>query len=161
MKQIKYLLILSLLLLLFGCNEVVYTQQNSAYIVLKTPTLKYADMGFVYENSDEVKAEIYGSGQVLMTLRITKGSVCISRLKCMSKTAFNTYVLNQSYPPDTIEQIFRGKPVFGGANMVQKRNGFTQKLIKTNKYHIEYTVLNKQILFRDTINKILIKVIKQ
>ncbi|KYJ86064.1 hypothetical protein [Sulfurovum riftiae] len=161
MRYLKHVLILLLVLVLWGCAEPSYTKQNSAYIVLKTPTFKYADMGFIYENSDELKAEIYGSGQALMTLTVTKGSVCMSRLKCMSKITFNSQVLSSEYPPDTIEQIFRGKPVFGGANMVQKRNGFTQKLIKTDKYHIEYSVLNNQILFRDTINEILIKVIKQ
>ncbi len=161
MRYLKHVLILLLALLLWGCAEPSYTKQNSAYIVLKTPTFKYADMGFIYENSGEVKAEIYGSGQALMTLRVTKDSVCMSRLECMSKSTFNRQVLSSEYPPDTIEQIFRGKPVFGGANMVQKRNGFTQKLIKTDKYHIEYSVLNNQILFRDTINEILIKVIKQ
>ncbi len=161
MRYLKYVFILLSVLLLWGCAEPSYTKQNSAYIVLKTPTFKYADMGFIYENSGEVKAEIYGSGQALMTLRVTKDSVCMSRLECMSKSTFNRQVLSSEYPPDTIEQIFRGKPVFGGANMVQKRNGFTQKLIKTDKYHIEYSVLNNQILFRDTINEILIKVIKQ
>ena len=161
MRYLKYVFILLSVLLLWGCAEPSYTKQNSAYIVLKTPTFKYADMGFIYENSGEVKAEIYGSGQALMTLRVTKDSVCMSRLECMSKSTFNRQVLSSEYPPDTIEQIFRGKPVFDGANMVQKRNGFTQKLIKTDKYHIEYSVLNNQIRFRDTINEILIKVIKQ
>ena len=161
MRYLKYVFILLSVLLLWGCAEPSYTKQNSAYIVLKTPTFKYADMGFIYENSGEVKAEIYGSGQALMTLRVTKDSVCMSRLECMSKSTFNRQVLSSEYPPDTIEQIFRGKPVFDGANMVQKRNGFTQKLIKPDKYHIEYSVLNNQIRFRDTINEILIKVIKQ
>ncbi len=161
MRYMKYFFMPLLLLVLWGCAEPGYTKQNSAYIVLKTPTFKYADMGFVYENGDELKAEIYSSGQALMTLRVTEDSVCMSRLECMSKTAFNSRVLSREYPRDTIEQIFRGKPVFGGAGMVQKRNGFTQKLVNTDKYHIEYSVLNNQILFRDTINEILIKVIKQ
>jgi hypothetical protein len=161
MRYIKYLFIPLLLLLLWGCAEPVYTKQNSAYIVMKTPHFRYADMGFIYENSDEMKVEIYGNGQALMTLTVTKGSICMSRLECMSKAAFNSRVLSSVYPEDTIEQIFRGKPVFGGADMVQKRNGFTQKLVNTGKYHIEYSVLNNQILFRDTINEILIKVIKQ
>jgi hypothetical protein len=147
--------------MLWGCGEAAYTQQNSAYIVLKTPTFKYADMGFLYENDNEVKVEIYGSGQALMTLRVTKDSVCMSRLECMSKSTFNSRVLSVNYPKDTIGQIFRGKPIFAKDNIVQKRNGFTQKLINADKYHIEYSVLNNQILFRDTINQILIKVIKQ
>jgi hypothetical protein len=161
MRYIKYFLAILLVLVLWGCAEPSYTKEESAYMVLKTPTFRYADMGFIYENSDVLKVEIYGSGQVLMTLKITKESVCMSRLKCMSQSTFNRQVLSSEYPQDTIGQIFRGKPVFGGKNMLQKRNGFTQKLSKPDKYHIEYSVLNNQILFRDTINEILIKVIKQ
>jgi hypothetical protein len=155
------MLALLLVVIFPGCSEPDYMKQDSAYIVLKTPMFKYADMGFLYENSDEVKVEIYGNGQALLRLRITKESVCMSRLKCMSKSTFNRQVLNQAYPQDTIEQIFKGKPIFNGANSIQKRNGFTQKFNKLDKYHIEYSVLNNQILFRDTINEILIKVIKQ
>jgi len=161
MQYIKYFFSLLLIFMLWGCGEAAYTRQNSAYIVLKTPTFKYADMGFIYENSDELKAEIYGSGQALMTLRVTKDSVCMSRLECMSKSTFNSLILSVNYPKDIIGQIFRGKPIFGGAGMVQKRNGFTQKLVNADKYHIEYSVLNNKIFFRDTINQILIKVIKQ
>jgi len=48
-----------------------------------------------------------------------------------------------------------------GEGMVQKRNGFTQTIVKVGKYDISYSVLNKRVIFRDTINKIQIKVIKQ
>jgi len=161
MRYLKYFMPFLLLFALLGCAEPNYTKQNSAYIVLKTPTFKYADMGFLYENADEVKAEIYGSGQALMTLKITGSSVCMSRLQCMSKSAFNARVLSSSYPQNTIENIFRGKPVFNGMKIRKKSNGFTQTIINPGKYHIEYSVLNNQIRFRDTINQILIKVIKQ
>ena len=161
MQYFKYMAGILLTLLFVGCTAPNYEKENSAYIVLKTPTFKYADMGFVYENKEEVKVEIYGSGQALMTLKVSKGSVCMHRLQCMSKEAFNTQVLSGAYPPDIIENIFRGKPIFEGVNMTKKSNGFTQKIKKTGKYRIEYAVLNNQILFHDTINEILIKVIKQ
>jgi len=161
MQYLKYMLAILLTVLLFGCAKPSYEKENSAYIVLKTPTFKYADMGFVYENKDEVKVEIYGSGQALMRLKISQDSVCMSRLECMSKSAFNAQVLNRAYPPNIMENIFRGKAVFEGVNMIKKSNGFTQKIKKTGKYNVEYTVLNNEILFRDTINEILIKVIKQ
>ncbi len=161
MRYLKYIIIFLVLWSLWGCSEPSYSQQNSAYIVLKTPTVKYADMGFLYENSDAVKAEIYSSGQALMTLKISKDSVCMSRLKCMSKNTFNAQVLNRDYPKDIVENIFRGKPVFNGVNMTKKSNGFTQTIKNPGKYNIEYRVLNNEILFRDTINEILIKVIKQ
>ena len=153
--------IVGLLFFFTACGTPAYKKENSAFIVFKTPTFKYADMGFVYENSDEIKAEIYASGQALMSLTIKQDSVCMSLLACMSKQAFNAQVLHASYPEDILDNIFRGKAIYGGKNLKKNRNGFTQKMISQNKYNIQYTVLNNEIVFRDTINHILIKVKKQ
>ena len=157
-------LLLPFLVLVFlfnACGTQPYLKENSAFIVFKTPTFKYADMGFVYENNSEVKAEIYGSGQALMSLRVSGDSVCMSLFACMSRKKFNQQVLSSAYPDTVLENIFRGKPVFSGQNMKKTRNGFTQNIVKQNKYNIHYTVLNNEIIFRDTINKILVKVKKQ
>jgi len=153
--------LLGLIFFLSACGNQPYLKENSAFIVFKTPTFKYADMGFVYENSSEVKAEIYGSGQAVMSLRISGDSVCMSLLACMSKKKFNQQILAADYPDMVLEHIFRGKPVFLGQNMNKTRNGFTQNIVKPNKYNIHYSVLNNEIIFRDTINKILIKIKKQ
>jgi len=153
-----FILVMPLLLFLQACVSQPYLKENAALIVFKTPTFRYADMGFIYENSDEVKVEIYGNGQALMTLKMTQNSVCMSLLECMSKKSFNQKVLSATYPESILNNIFQGKVIFAGLNLKQTRNGFTQKLMETNKYNINYSVLNKQIIFRDTINDILIKV---
>lgn len=145
-------------LLLSACAPKEYVKQNSAYIMFKTPTFKYADMGFLYENEDEIKVEIYGSGQPLMSLRVTDTSVCMSRLECMSKSSFNKEVLHHMYPEDTVENIFRGRPLFDGIGLEKKGAGFTQKIVKKDKYSIDYSVLNKEVIFHDTINFIDIKI---
>jgi hypothetical protein len=147
--------------LLNACASKEYVQQNSAYIMFKTPTFKYADMGFIYENEEEIKIEIYGSGQPLMSLKISETSVCMSPLECMGKQAFNIKVLSSRYPDDTLENILRGRPLFDGTGLEKKGTGFTQKIVKKDKYNIDYSVLNKQIIFHDTINSILIQVKKQ
>lgn len=158
-KKITVLFLLGFLFL--GCASKSYLKQDSALIVFKTPTFKYADMGFIYENEEEVKVEIYGSGQALMSLNISGDSVCMSLLECMSKERFNKQVLHETYPKDILENIFRGKQIFSGQGFVQKGNGFTQHIIKQDKYSIHYHVLNNEITFRDRINAILIKVKKQ
>ncbi len=144
-----------------ACGTQPYKSENTALIVFKTPTFKYADMGFVYENSDEVKAEIYGSGQALMSLTITQSSVCMSQFACMPKQQFNQQVLSAVYPDNILDDVFRGKAIFGGQNLKKNRNGFTQNIINQNKYKITYSVLNNDVVFRDTINDIMIKVKKQ
>ena len=147
--------------LLSACTPKEYVEQNAAYIIFKTPTFKYADMGFIYENENELKVEIYGSGQALMTLEVSDTFVCMSLLECMGKSSFNKEVLSGMYPDDILGNIFRGKPLFNGLGLERKGDGFTQKIVKEDKYNIEYTVLNNQIIFHDTINSILIKVKKQ
>ena len=147
--------------LLSACASKEYVQQNSAYIMFKTPTFKYADMGFIYENKEEIKIEIYGSGQALMSLEISETSVCMSLLECMGKSAFNKEVLSDLYPEDIMENIFRGRALFNGAGLEKKGTGFTQKIVKKDKYNIDYSVLNNEVIFHDTINTIDIKIKKQ
>ena len=147
--------------LLSACVPKEYVKQNSAYIIFKTPTFKYADMGFIYENEEAIKVEIYGSGQALTSLEISENSVCMSLLECMGKGTFNKEVLSSSYPDDILENIFRGKPLFHSVGFERKGTGFTQKIVKKDKYNIDYSVLNNEIIFHDTINTILIKVKKQ
>ena len=144
-----------------ACASKEYVQQNSAYIMFKTPTFKYADMGFIYENKEEIKIEIYGSGQALMSLEISETSVCMSLLECMGKSAFNKEVLSDLYPEDIMENIFRGRALFNGAGLEKKGTGFTQKIVKKDKYNIDYSVLNNEVIFHDTINTIDIKIKKQ
>jgi hypothetical protein len=153
-----------LLILFFffsACTSQPYLKENAALIVFKTPTFKYADMGFVYENAEEIKAEIYGNGQALLSLKISEDLVCMSLLKCMSKQSFNARILDKAYPKDILENIFRGKQIFAGEGLSKKSNGFTQDIAKEGKYTIHYSVLNNTIIFRDTMNKIWIKVKKQ
>ena len=152
---------LPILLFFQACGTPSYLKENAALIVFKTPTFKYADMGFIYENRNEVKAEIYGTGQALMSLKISESSVCMSLLECMSKESFNKTVLSSMYPNEVLDNIFRGKPIFKDKNLQKNRNGFTQTIVNQNKYDIHYSVLNNEIVFRDTINAILIKIKKQ
>ena len=161
MKLKSLSLLVLMIVSLTSCAQKQYTKQNAAFIVFKTPAFKYADLGFIYENDDEIKVEIYSSGQALISLEISEESVCMSLLACMSKNEFNQEVLSGSYPGQLLTHVFQGRPIFNALGLKKRRNGFTQKIINMGKYDIEYSVLNKQIIFRDTINKILIKVKKQ
>ena len=153
---------LSIMIFLFhACASKEYVRQNSAFILFKTPTFKYADMGFIYENEEAVKAEIYGSGQALMSLEITRDSVCMSLLECMSKKRFNQEVLSEVYPDAILDNILRAKVIFEGRGLKKNSNGFTQIIRKENKYNIDYSVLNNEINFHDTINSIRIIIKEQ
>ena len=161
MNRWKRILFFTIGFVLSACTPKQYVEQNAALIVFKTPTFKYADMGFIYRNKEEIKAEIYGSGQALMVLEISENNVCMSLLECMGKKSFNQKVLSALYPDEILDDIFRGKVIFNGAGLAKSSNGFTQNIIKENKYNIHYSVLNNEVIFRDTINTILIKIKKQ
>ncbi|MEA3419883.1 MAG: hypothetical protein U9Q90_10865 [Campylobacterota bacterium] len=156
-----YGIILGLLVLLQGCAQTQAYKEKSALIVWKSPAFRYADMGFISDDGKNLKVEIYGSGSALMRLKIDGNSICMSQFQCMSKERFNRELLSTYYPTEILENIFRGKPVFSSRNIIKKRNGFTQDILNKNEFSIHYEVLNNRIIFRDTINKIFIKVQKQ
>jgi hypothetical protein len=147
-----------MIFVLGGCADKVYSKQESAFIVFKTPTVKHADLGFIYEGNDGLKVELYSAGQAVMALEITETSVCMSLLECMGKKSFNAEVLSSAYPESILDNIFTGKSIFHGQNKQTTRNGFTQHIRQANKYDINYSVLNNETIFRDTMNQILIKI---
>ena len=136
-------------------------KEESAFIVLKTASMKYADMGFIKSDASKVEVEMYAAGQPLVSIEINGMNVCMSTLKCMEKHDFNTEILNGSYPDTLLENIFKSKPIFNSKNLEKNSDGFTQKIQKEELYDITYTVVSGERKFRDTINKILIKVREQ
>lgn len=161
MRKLRFVWILPVLLWIQGCVQGSYERQTSALIVFKTPTFRYADMGFVYQNNDMLKVEIYSSGKPVMSLKVFKDQVCMSTLECMSAERFNAQLLSHYYPKTLLKDIFAGNTIFEKEGYVQSSNGFTQKVFQSGKYDIEYTVLKRETSFRDTINNILIKIKKQ
>ncbi len=157
----RVITILPILLLINGCagkQSIKKENQESAYIIIKTPTMRYADMGFIYKKTDLTKVEIYALGQPLMSLDINPMNVCMSTFKCMEKKDFNTKMLSSSYPDTILENIFRAKPIFDKKNLEKSSEGFTQKIKKDKEYDITYSVTTKKRTFRDKINKIKIEV---
>ncbi len=149
------------ILLVGGCsgkNIVQEKNQESAFIILKTPKIKYADMGFIYRGDSFTKVEIYQMGQPIMRLTINGMNICLSTLKCMEKRDFNREMLIASYPDTLLENIFRGKPIFKGKNLKKESNGFTQNIEKKGKYSIKYKVNGDNKIFHDIRNHIKIEV---
>jgi len=159
----KRIILIVLILFWSGCaNKSLIKKENqeSAFIVLKTPTIQYADMGFIYKGDSFTKVEIYSMGQPIVSLNINGMNVCMSTFKCMEKKDFNAKMLSSSYPDTLLENIFRAKPIFNKENLEQKDNGFIQK-IKSDNYDITYSVDTNKTKFKDKKNKILIKIVKK
>jgi len=155
----KIMVILSFLFI-YGCQDAPYLKEDSAFVVFKTPTFRYADMGFIYHSPQNIKLQIYSNGQSVMTLKVSTDSVCMSAFACMSKDEFNQKVLHDSYPTDILSDILRFQPIFGKKNIKYTQTGFNQKIKKQNLYNIKYKVSKKRVEFRDDLNHIIIKIIK-
>jgi len=148
-------------MLLFAACTGQPKKEESAFIVIKTASIKYADMGFIKDSSSKVQVEMYAAGQPLVSIEINALNVCMSTFECMEKSDFNKKILHASYPDTLLENIFRSKPIFNSDNLEKTTDGFTQKIQKEGLYDITYTVVSGERKFRDTINKILIKVREQ
>jgi len=136
-------------------------KEESAFIILKTPNMKYADMGFIKDNVSNLQVEMYTAGQPLVSIEVNGVNVCMSTFKCMEKKDFNEKIFSKYYPNELLENVLRGKAIFNGENLEKSVDGFTQKIQKKDLYDITYRVVSGERKFRDTINKILIKVRKQ
>ena len=151
-------------LLLGGCAVIQPVVKEgatkSAFVVMKTPVLRYADQGFVREEAGATKLEIYASGVAVMKLSIEKNKVCngTGLFSCMSKKEFNARYLSASYPEDTFENILKGEPIFEGKNLQRDKESFSQKIVQGSGSTITYTVSSHAIVFHDTLPAIVIKV---
>ncbi len=156
MKKISKILFLGLLLsLIGGCsyfNEV--RKSTPLFVVWKSPGMKFADQGFLVEDKDRTKLEVYASAQPVADISITRSMVC-SGMMCMSKKEFNKKYLSSAYPDTLLENIIHGRKIFDGKNLQKEKNGFSQK-IKSDKYNIEYIVEGDETGFKDDKNGITI-----
>ncbi len=151
MKKIFYLLPL---LFLTACAP-HYSKHEASVIVFKTPTMAFADAGFVHDNGSEMKIVILVVGQAVFTLELGR-KICLDGL-CWSKKKFIAEKLNSKYPRDILQNIFLGKAIFKAQNLERFTGGFSQKIFKKGLYDISYKVEKNSIRFKDKISKILIK----
>jgi len=144
-------------LLLSGCAPKVYEKNESRLIVLKTPKIKYADLGYIRSSGDEVRADLFVVGQLVQSIEIST-LVCVNE-GCLSKSAFKTDYLHPSYPDELIVNVLLGRPIFEKASLQKTPNGFIQEL-KSNEYNIIYKVQDGDISFKDTKNRLKIKILR-
>ena len=75
----------------------------------------------------------------------------------MRKSAFNADYLYEGYPDDLLQNVLRGREIFGGNGMHRTDRGFEQHLEGAG-FDIYYSVEPGEVYFRDRANAILIKI---
>jgi len=153
--QIIFILWVSILFI--GCAPKSYTINESKLIIIKTPKFKYADLGYVRKNKNEVKIDLFIAGNLIQSFEIDT-LICANE-GCMRKSSFNEEFLNSSYHYDILKNIFLASPIFESKNLEKTSTGFEQN-IKTKDYDITYKIENDEVYFKDKQNKILIKIKK-
>ncbi len=146
--------VLVLVLFFSACSIKNYEHTKTKIIIIKSPKLKFADIGYVRNTDKSVELELFVAGKVVEKITINH-LICTSE-GCMSKSGFNEDYLNSAYPDDILQNIILGREIYGGKNLVKTQDGFTQH-IKAWHVDITYKVTHHAILFKDKKNKIILK----
>jgi cytoskeletal protein CcmA (bactofilin family) len=128
---------------------------ESKIIVIKSPQIKYADLGYIRGHGNALKIELYEMGNVVKSIEINK-LICVDD-GCMLKAVFNKKYLNGSYPSDTLENVILGHAIYDGKNLRKLYDGYVQN-IQDEDVDISYEVTSKSIRFKDAKNGILVKI---
>lgn len=141
-------------LLFSACSFKSYQTSESYLITLKTPQIKFSDIGYLRKDKASVQIELYASGVSVNKFEINH-YVC-SNDGCLSKNAFNDDYLSEYYPDELLKNVLMAKPIFNAQNLIRTAGGFEQRIEDENLYII-YKITANDIYFKDKKNGILIK----
>jgi hypothetical protein len=146
---------LTFLLLFSACSIKNYKHTTTKIITIKTPKIKFSDIGYIRHTKDAIELELFIAGHVFKRFHINH-LICVDE-GCMSKSGFNEEYLNAAYPDELLQNILLGRKIYNGKNILKTPNGFKQD-IQTKDVNIAYVVNSRQIYFKDRKNHILIKI---
>lgn len=149
----KYLLV-ALVLIFSACSVKDYKNTQSKIIIIKSPKIKFADLGYIRNSDKAIELELFIAGKSIKKISINH-LVCVDE-GCMSRSGFNEEYLHKSYPNDFMQNILLAKPIYDSINMVKTDSGFVQK-IQNEDVNIKYKVDDKTTFFKDIKNNIIFK----
>ncbi len=154
-RLMRYFL-LSFIFLFSACSIKNYEHTESKIVTIKTPKLKFSDIGYLRHSGEALELELFIAGHIFKRIDINH-LICVSNEGCISKEGFNGKYLNSTYPPNLLQNILLGLRIFDGANLTKSSFGFTQHIL-TQDVDIKYVVKAKEIYFKDRKNHILFKI---
>ena len=150
----KYLLLI-FALFLSACSIKNYEHVQSKLIIIKSPKLKFADLGYLRNTKNAVELELFVAGKAIEKFSINH-LVCVSE-GCMSKSSFNEKYLNAAYPDDLLQNILLSKEIYDEKNKLKTDDGFEQN-IENKNVSITYKVSAHSMQFKDRKNNIIFKI---
>jgi len=151
----KYFFI-SVVLFFTACSMKNYEYTETKIITIKTPKIKFSDIGYLRHSGDALELELFIAGHVFKKITINH-LVCVSGEGCISKAHFNSEYLNAAYPENILQNILLGHKIFNGKDLQESAFGFTQSIV-TEDVAIKYRVQPKAIYFKDRKNHILFRI---
>jgi len=149
----KYLFVM--VLFFYGCSVKEYKNTQNKIIVIKSPKIKFADLGYIRNSDNAIELELFIAGKSIKKISINH-LICVDE-GCMSKSGFNKDYLNASYPSDLMQNLLLAKPIYDGLALEKTDDGFVQN-IKNEYVDIKYNVDSKTTFFKDRKNKIIFKI---
>jgi hypothetical protein len=139
-----------------GCSVKHYSISSPKIITIKSPKLKFSDMGYIRYEGDAVEVELFTAGIAVEKISIDD-KVCVSA-GCMSEEAFVKEYLYVGYPHDTMRRILQGEPIFGGKGKDETCGGALFQFIRNDDMDIVYRHKGSEIFFKDRLNGLMIKI---
>jgi len=145
-----------ILLFLGGCAGKVYHQSEPRLITIKSPLLKFSDMGYIRHDDTSVEVELFAAGVAVEKISIDK-RVCVSA-GCMDEAEFTRKYLYPDYPADTMRRILLGEDIFSGQNKEELCSGTLFQFIRSEEMDVMYRRSPGKIYFKDRLNGLIIKI---
>jgi hypothetical protein len=150
----KYILLI-FTLLFSACSVKEYEHTQTKIIIIKSPKIKFADVGYIRNSGETIELELFIAGKNIEKITVNH-LICTSE-GCMSKSGFNKDYLSEAYPDDTLQNILLSRAIYEGKNLTKTSDGFEQN-IKDEHVDILYKVNRHVIYFKDTKNNIIFKI---
>ena len=150
----KYLLVI-VVLFFTACSVKNYENTQTKIIIIKSPKIKFADIGYIRNTQNSIELELFIAGNPVEKIAINH-LICVSE-GCMTKSSFNKEYLTFSYPDDILQNILLGYEIYEGKDKKKTDDGFEQN-IKSKNVDIKYKVDSNTIFFKDKKNKIIFKI---
>lgn len=154
----KISFILLALFFFSGCSFKEKTLSSEPlHVTLKNNSFKISDTGFINKKEDSYNLQVFSAGTVVLDLKIYKDSIC-SDFGCTNKRSFNQEFLGYEHYESLLEDILEFKPLYE-KDFKEDEIGFIQ-ILKDENFNIIYRVNKKSVHFKDTKNKVLLKIKK-
>ncbi|MCK4974689.1 MAG: hypothetical protein KAR81_05510 [Sulfurimonas sp.] len=150
----KYILLI-FILIFTACSSRSYEKTETKIIIIKSPKIKFADLGYVRNSDEKIELELFIAGKCIETITVNH-LICVSE-GCMSKSGFNEDYLNEAYPDDTLQNILLARPIYDGKDLQKTADGFEQH-VQNQHVDISYRVDSHVTFFKDRKNNIIFKI---